>query len=172
MKICVITTVHPPDDVRINKELKTLMRSGYEVHYIAPEGRFTLEGVIYHSVKKYPSRMKRCLNGAKEASKKALEVNADIYHFHDPELLRLGLKLKRKGKKVIYDIHEDYPSVIMMKSWIPKIFRPLIARIVDYYEKKAVEIFDGIVVVVEKQLERFKKMKRFCVLPNYPEEGF
>ena len=33
--------------------------------------------------------------------KKALEVNADIYHFHDPELLQIALKLKKNNKKVI-----------------------------------------------------------------------
>jgi len=47
-----------------------------------------------------------------EIGKKALEVDAEVYHFHDPDLLFLALKLKKKGKKVIYDVHENYPGIL------------------------------------------------------------
>jgi hypothetical protein len=66
------------------------------------------------------------------ASKKiyslALSKNADIYQIHDPELISFGLKLKKKGKKVIFDSHEDLPRQILEKEWIPKIFRHLIDK--------------------------------------------
>jgi len=39
----------------------------------------------------------------------AYRQKADIYHFHDPELLTVGLVLRLLTKaKVIYDVHEDY----------------------------------------------------------------
>ena len=52
---------------------------------------------------------------AKDIYKKALEIDADIYHFHDPELLPYGLKLKKKGKSVIFDSHENYSEQIKEK---------------------------------------------------------
>ena len=170
MRVCVMTTAHPPDDVRINKEIKTLIKGRYEVVYIAPEGDFNPEGFEYIPIKRYLSRKERFLEGRKEIFQKAIEINADIYHFHDPELIPVGLKLKKLGKKVIYDVHEDYPSVILMKSWIPKILRYPVSIIFDIYEKNAVKKLDGIVVVTEKQAERLKMAKAMAIVPNFPDD--
>ncbi len=172
MRVCVITTVHPPNDIRISKELETLLKAGFDVVYIAQKGKFENDKVTFWPITGYHGRLKRFIKGSREAFKKALEANADIYHFHDPELIGLGKKLKRHGKKVVYDIHEEYPSVILSKNWIPKIFRSLIARLADTYERRAVEKMDGIVVVVPEQLERFPNKKEVAILPNYPETEF
>ena len=172
MKICVITTVHPPDDVRINKELKTLANAGFEVTFIAPEGNFSLQGIRYVKVKTQTARVSRFLKGSKEAFQRAIEADAEIYHFHDPELIGLGKKLKKRGKKVIYDIHEDYPSVILMKNWIPKIIRPMISRTFATYQSGAVARFDGIVITVREYLDRFKRINRLAIVPNYPDLSF
>ncbi len=172
MRICVITTVHSPKDIRIRKELETLRKSGHDVSFVAPEGEFPLTGIHYIPIRRHSGRMKRFLHSSKEALRRSLEVNADVYHFHDPELIPLGFKLKRAGKKVVYDIHEEYPSVILMKNWIPRALRRFVAKFADNYERKAVSKFDGIVVVVPDQLERFPDVKRFAVLPNYPDVDY
>lgn len=172
MKICVVTTVHPPDDVRINKELKTLANAGLDVTFIAPEGSFNLKGICYVKIKRQTGRVSRFLRGSREALQKAIEADAEIYHFHDPELIGLGKKLMRLGKKVIYDIHEDYPSVIMMKNWIPKIVRPLVSKTFAAYQSRAVAKFDGIVVTVREYLDGFKKINKLAIVPNYPDLSF
>src|SRR6185437_4142964 len=53
----------------------------------------------------------------------ALAERADIYHFHDPELMLLGLMLRLHGKEVIFDVHEDIPRDILDKPWIPRFLR-------------------------------------------------
>ncbi|WP_367357257.1 glycosyltransferase family 4 protein [Mesotoga sp.] len=169
MKVCVITTVHPPDDVRINRELRSLVKAGHEVSFIAPEGNFDIEGVEYLTVSKQKGRVKRFLRGSSEAFSKAIEVNADVYHFHDPELIGLGKKLKRHGKKVIYDIHEDYPSVIMMKNWIPAWIRPLVSKTFALYQSAAIKKFDAIVITVREYLTSISKYNELAIVPNYPE---
>jgi len=66
--------------------------------------------------------------------KKAKEINADIYHFHDPELMIVGYLLSKvQGKRVIYDVHEDVPRQIMSKTWIPKSLRFMISKTVEFY---------------------------------------
>ena len=109
VKVVHLSSAHGDRDVRILlKECASLASYNsynyFEVHQILSgvEERTEL-GVQIHSVAKYPNqRFKRMWTTVNDVYKKALELNADIYHIHDPELLRIALKLKRKGKVVIY----------------------------------------------------------------------
>ena len=71
---------------------------------------------------------------AKMVYLKAKALDCDVYHFHDPELLPYGIKLKKAGKKVIFDSHEDVSAQIKDKPWIPKIIRGLVSSIYKAYE--------------------------------------
>ena len=145
-KVCHITTVHKGLDVRIyHKECITLSKD-FEVYLIINDkiNQITNESVklieINNSSKiAYQDSFK----SANEALKKAIEINADIYHLHDPELFRIALKLKKRNKKVIYDAHEDLPRQILTKHWIPKIIRKPIAYLVEKAENNIVKKIDG-----------------------------
>ena len=169
-----MTDVHPIFDNRINKEINTLVKAGYEVYYVAPAEREELKKYINSNpkvhvvpIQKYKDRHQRMKKGVKEAYKVALSVDADIYHFHDPELIRAGIWLKLHGKKVIYDVHENYFFAILSKEWIPKPFRWVYSFFYLTMEKVASFLFDGIVVVTPNMVKRFNK-KKVVVLPNYP----
>lgn len=99
-KVCHMTSAHPSSDIRIfNKECVTLSRAGYKVFLAAHGEEYTEQGVSVQSVgQAYSSRMKRMLFASRNIYRKALEIDADIYHFHDPELLPYALKLKKKRK--------------------------------------------------------------------------
>ena len=99
----------------------------------------------------------------------ALQEDADVYHFHDPELIRLGLALKRRGKKVIWDVHEHYPNSIRDKFYIPKILRSFAATAFDLYERAAVRSFDHIIYTTPQVGARYAKMKAPSTsVENYP----
>ena len=126
MKVCHITTVHKVYDVRIfHKQCCSLKKRGFNVSLIAPNAQEKeKEGVKIigiHPLKE--NRIYRIFKLSKIAYQLAIETNDDIYHFHDPELLRIGLKLRKKGKKVIYDAHEDLPRQILTKHWINPFLR-------------------------------------------------
>jgi glycosyltransferase involved in cell wall biosynthesis len=100
---------------------------------------------------------------------RALKAKAQVYHFHDPELIPLGIFLKMMGKKVIYDIHEDYPDAISHKQWIPKSLRKIFSVIFNAFEKKCCSFFDALIFAESTYKEQFQKIKsKKEDILNYP----
>ncbi len=96
----------------------------------------------------------------------AIREKADIYHFHDPELIFAGLFLKLLGKKVVYDVHEYYKQNILSKRSIPWGIRHFIAYSFDLLETFASRLYDGVIVVDRAIGNKFKG--RATVVSNYP----
>jgi glycosyltransferase involved in cell wall biosynthesis len=171
MKVCHLTSVHAANDNRIfYKECCSLVNAGFDVTLIAPAAEDSIKnGVKIVAIKPEASRIKRMLTTTKEVYQKALEVNATVYHFHDPELIPAGLKLKQQGKKVIYDVHEDVPRQMLGKPYLPRFSRQLIANRFEKYENKASKHFDHIITVTPLIETRFKKVNpRTTQVCNFP----
>jgi glycosyltransferase involved in cell wall biosynthesis len=173
-KICHLTSVHPIDDGRIfMKECSSLAASGFDVTLIAC-GDTAFED-IKNGVKRinicipYKNRLQRIEKRPKAVYRRALLVNADIYHFHDPELMHIGLMLKKRNKIVICDVHEDYPCNIQTKDWIPKRLRNLIAGAMSFYEQRMAVYYDAIISVTPQIVKRFEKInENSFLITNYP----
>ena len=173
MKVVHLTTVHPPFDTRIfHKESKTLAQAGYKVVLIAQyERNEVVDGVKIVALPKPRDRFARIFGLAWRAFRLALRQRADVYHFHDPELLPIGvlLKLFTRGK-VIYDVHEDVPQQILTKHWIPRLLRHPLAVVFNAVEKLLTQAMDAVVVATEGIAEKFTRLKPI-VVHNYPDLG-
>jgi glycosyltransferase involved in cell wall biosynthesis len=101
----------------------------------------------------------------------ALREQADLYHFHDPELLWVGALLKLRGRRVVYDVHEDVPKQIMSKPWIPAWARPLISKSFMLVERLGARMVDGIVAATPTIARKFPADKT-AVVQNFPEASF
>jgi glycosyltransferase involved in cell wall biosynthesis len=175
MKICHITSLHNRYDSRIFfKECLSLKNDGNEV-FLLVNDNFADEiknGIHIRSIRsQFKTRLHRFFlsNISNKFFKVAISLNADIYHFHDPELIFLGKRLIKIGKKVIYDIHEDYPREILYKPWIPKIIRNLVSLIFQIFENFYSKNFSGLVVVVPSLYDRFIKINsNTIVASNFP----
>lgn len=165
-KVCHLTSVHPPFDTRIfHKECKSLVKAGYEVHLVARHDKDeVIEGIYIHAVPTFHSRFKRAICTIWAVYKKALEIDAQIYHLQDPELIPIGLLLKLKGKKVIYDVHEDYPKAMMSKHYIPVRLKKFVSLFVLVVERVFSRFFDYIVVAGDDLVENFPKVYRHKVV--------
>lgn len=172
-KVCHITSAHSRYDVRIFiKECATLAKNGYDVTLIVNDNKTDEinNGVKIVSTKFKPkNRLERFFISKKLLLAKALEVDADIYHLHDPDLLPLGNKLRRKGKKVIFDSHENIPLQIMDKGYIPKVFRKSISQLYRKYEMDVIRNYNAVIGATPSVTKRFKEINANSeTITNYP----
>jgi glycosyltransferase involved in cell wall biosynthesis len=170
-KVCVLTSVHPPFDGRIfHRAAKSLAKAGYEVVLIARHDKEeVIDGVRVVPLPQPKNRVHRMTGILWRVYRLAVKENADVYHFHDPELMIVGLLLKRRGKKVIWDVHEHYPNSILDKYYIAKPFRRFIARLFDLFERAVVRFFDYVIYTTPFVGQRYQAMKvRSGPIENYP----
>lgn len=168
-KICHVTSVHPYLDGRIFRKECCSLKKKYDVCLIAPNVEDqTIDGISVFGVNLPKGRIKR-IKTLGNVYKKMMEVDADVYHFHDPELMPIGLKAKRAGKKVIFDSHEDVPVQIAERDSIPKLFRRIIYSAYSLYEKYALKRYDAIVSVTPSIVERLRNVNPIISqITNYP----
>ena len=146
-KVCHMTSAHPAEDVRIfHKECTSLAKAGYNVYLVERGETYDKNGVHIIGVGEIPeSRLKRMYHGAKKVYEKAVSIDADIYHFHDPELLPYGMKLKKRGKKVVFDSHELTRQQIAVKPYLPKWLALAISWCYARYENHILKTIDGVI---------------------------
>ena len=146
VKVCHFSSKHSVDDVRVFwKECRSLAAAGYEVVYIGIGDSDVLDGVTRVGVKAPSDRRERLLEIRQHVYSLAVEQDADIYHFHDPELLPYGRKLKRMGKKVIFDSHELFGDLFQVRDYIPRFARTVLSRLYLAYERSVCAELDAVV---------------------------
>lgn len=168
--VCVITSVHHAYDGRIYyKQCQSLQKSGYRVVLIAPRPEQVehANGVELIPFDKPKSRLKRFLTGF-HIYKLAKKTDADIYHFHDPDLLFVGALLRKRTKKpVIYDVHEHYPNAIMGRVYIPKWLRRIVKIGYEVVEQICLRFISGVIYTTDEIGERYSHYVN-CKIENFP----
>lgn len=160
-RIVHITTMHPSSDTRIfRNECISLVKAGYEVILFAPHPKEEIvEGVRIVPIFKPRTFFERIFTAPKSALEIASQMDADIYHFHDPELLFVMAALAKKpGKKVIWDAHENYADTIYsFNSLKIKLVSFVVAyffgRFELYYAKNR---FKGVVTVTDTMAQKYR----------------
>ncbi|WP_324811237.1 glycosyltransferase family 4 protein [Brevundimonas sp.] len=167
-----LTSVHQRVDTRVfHKMCRTVAEDGHQVTLVVADGLgdATLEGVRILDVGRSPGRLARVLGAPGRLFRQALQLDGDIYHLHDPELLPIGMRLKAKGRRVIFDSHEDVPQQIRSKSYISPILRGAISAAMSAYESFACRKLDGVIGATPHIQAKFAGMGIRCVaVNNYP----
>lgn len=171
MKIAHLTSVHPRYDTRIFwKQCKSLAAHGHDVSLVVADGLGPeMHGDIrIHDVGAPSGRVGRVLSSARQVIKRASELDCDVYHLHDPELLPFSLALRRKGK-VVYDAHEDLPDQILDKPYINRSLRKPLAAVTRVSLEFLCRRMDGVIAATPHIAEKLVNAGiETIVVNNFP----
>jgi glycosyltransferase involved in cell wall biosynthesis len=173
LKIVHLTSVHPRFDVRIYyKNCKSLVLNGYNVSLVVADGKGdeVKDGVSIVDVGATTAgRLSRMIKTSSLVYEKAKELDGDIYHLHDPELIPAGLRLKKLGKKVIFDSHEDVSKQILSKPYLSKISKIILSTIFEWYEYWSLPKFDYLIAATPFIRDKLLKINPNTVyISNFP----
>lgn len=174
-RVAHLTSVHGRKDTRIFiKQCRTLAAHGYDVTLVVADGygEEQADGVTITAVGALQGRLNRIFITSRKMLGRAITLNADIYHLHDPELIPAGLKLKSLGKTVIFDSHEDTPRQLLGKPYLDSISRQVLSSAFSLFERYACSKFDAIVTATPFIREKFLNINRLVVdVNNFPLIG-
>ncbi len=156
-KICMIVRNEFKPDMRVLKEAKSLKKHGYDVEIIAikkiPPDKVTArnlreiaqETVQGIKVTRVPLIERELLlnlvsplyylYAVPKLIRAALKTNSEVYHCHDLNTLPCGFLIRLfTSNKVLYDSHEDYPSLTASSKSFPKKAKGLIESYIKFLE--------------------------------------
>lgn len=190
VKICFLADRHHLFDDRIYWKMAVpLVLKGFEVYYFLIGNKnssgITKEGVNYKIWKAKTFSGNQWINflikrlnpnnNYRKLFEEASALKADIYHFHDLWINRIGVKLKNLGHRpvVFYDAREPYAEDYM--SYGKKVMAlptRIFAYWVDRWEKKQAMNYDLVIAnesLVQQNFARIIGKERSVVLFNYSD---
>ncbi len=179
--VCHLSSVHSGVEIRIvRKELASLARAGYRARVVIPCTERDAAEMRTLGIEPTPladpdgtrGRAARMTRLAARTLRMARRIDADLYHFHDPELIPVGLALKACGKRVVMDVHDDLAGQITVKHWIRPSVRRIVARLARALEFFGARRFDAVVTANPFLASVFRPVaRRVEAVHNFPLLG-
>lgn len=128
MHIAVATCAHRGNDARIaHRQVAALLAAGHDVTLIAPPPSPFVDPRLTHlEVRRAVGR--RRFRSWWDVRRALLRLKADVLIIHDPELL--WVVRPSCADALVWDVHEDFESVIVDRPYIPRWAGPLVRLVV------------------------------------------
>ena len=178
----------PPPDIRVEKEAKTLLDAGHEVHLLLEgspgqnrdeqyKGMSLQRGVTMGPLREKYHRYTFNFTFRDPMWRRAISYFASsrkvqVFHVHDLPFMREAVSVARElGLPIVADLHENYPAGLQV--WYESAFKK--RTIYNYgrwsrYEREILEEVDAVIAVVEESKERLIRLglpaDKIFVVPN------
>ncbi len=172
---CFITGLYSrTDSLIVERQGKSLVANGFRVTYLVCDLKEeeNVHGINILSTGYLPkNRIDRFLNSKSHILKRARIIDADIYQISDPELISLVKPLRKRGKKIIFNLREFYPDMIKRKSYLPKLIRNIAGNaygaLMKYYFKQYDAIITPDHIDAQLLIEKYKIHQSYFIA-NFP----
>ena len=168
-RVAHVSSVHSRYDTRILYNQCSSLSDSFDTTFFVCDGKAdeVVNNVKIINCFNYERRLARILASIFVLIFFIWKKDIKVYHLHDPELFFLGIILKSTGKKVVYDVHEDYYEDIKIKSWLNPWTAILIASIYKLIFSCVFRICDEVITVTEKIQGKINCNSK--IIKNYPD---
>lgn len=162
--VFVVSTVHWPDDTRIRERLIRSLAGDFQVVFAAKSpGPTDRTDLIYVELR--GGRMRRNFRSLLSM----LTRQWDILVVHDPELIPAAVLARFvKRRPVVFDVHEDFPSLAMTRRWVPRPLRSVLSGLVAFALRVGERSLT--LTLAEPGYQRLFASEH-PVFPNYPDSS-
>lgn len=173
-KFCFLTGLYGRNDsLMVRRHGPSLVKAGYDVYMVLCDNEpdEQKDGIHFVSTGYKPKNRIGRLFTQKRILERAFAIDADYYQVSDPELLPIVKPLKRKGKKVLFNLREYYPEMILHKEYIPKPLRVILSKYYGNMMKKYLPLYDRVICVTDNMSQLLSeqwKLKNTLVVSNFP----
>ena len=173
--ICQLASGHSVEDERIlHRMARTAAQYGYRSAYAVPhDGTAACPGVELVPCPRTARTITRWQRWTAPwpLLRWALRSGGALFQIHDPDMLPVGLLLKVFGRRVIYDVHDDYEASFRVRFRARRWFGRWFPRFWWWFERTAARFFDGVVVADRHLAKKFARCQP-VILGNYPRMDF
>jgi len=167
IKILHISSVHIHTDNRINKECNSL-KSNYDVYFMNSHFEGIKNDIKFIRSPFRKNKLLRIFTSWFISLPRSCSREFKIIHIHDPELLIAFPIWKILGKKVIYDVHENYIKQLDVKDYLSPISKKIFRISLMFMEMIGKKI-SNLIIVVHKELNpQLTNKKNSVVISNAP----
>ena len=170
--IAVVSSGHKPDDERIYyKEIRSLLRAGYEIQYFTRSNSeicLSEKNLKHFNVSPIKYYINKYINYVAEN----IDNEAVILHIHEFDLLQLAKKLKKRGEiKAIYDVHDTLRAMWETFSSKKGLLKKVINKSLSFYEASHLVYVDEVILANKIFVQNFYAEKGLSttVVENYPQ---
>ena len=190
-----------PNDIRVRKEAEALAENGKKIIVVCPKYTSQIQfeevnGVLVYRIGNNYTTFKKGINDVLESifninpffyfnlKKVFKKYPIDFLHVHDLPLAGTGYQFKSKTRKLILDLHENYPEAL--KTWFSwkknKFIRIKNAIFFNANrwskkEEKYCKKYDKVICVVDEMKEKLInnftiEEEKLVVISNYEKKSF
>ena len=166
-----LTSVHRRNDTRVFlKQCRSLVQAGYDVVLVVADGLgdARLSGVLIRDVGGGSGVCGR-VRAAFRVQRVAQQLDAAVFHIHDPELLPAGVWLRMRGRTVVFDAHEDLQAQLITKPYLGPRRRRALAVALGQIERWMCGQLDAVIAATPAIGRKLAAINpRTVVVNNYP----